>query len=105
RGRSSNAAALGAETAFAHGRRHEMAEGIFALRYFYVSRFPESEGIDRCAKVGTAGLAMTVAHAFRCAGDFDLNGAAATFSRVFLSDNVIVNQRTAGARTSPSAFL
>jgi hypothetical protein len=85
-----NAAALGAETAIAHRRRHEVGERIFALRYLNVVGFPESEGVNRRAEVGSARLAMAVAHAFRHPRDFDLHRAAIAFSRISVGHGVIV---------------
>jgi hypothetical protein len=41
-------------------------------------RLPERKGIDRSSRPRTAGLAMTIAHDFRLAGDLDLNGTAKT---------------------------
>src|SRR6266436_4838395 len=44
--------------------------------------FPEAESVDRTSRPGTAGIAMTIAHCLRRAGDLKLNGAAKTASRV-----------------------
>ena len=58
-----------------------------ALDDFDALGLPESEGVDRCADVSSASVAMAIAHPFGQPGHFDPNCSAITFTRICVRHN------------------
>src|SRR5258708_6714040 len=77
------AAAFRAELTVTHRRLHEMADKLRAFRDLDVAGLPQSEGVHRPCRPGTAGTAGTVTHRLGCARDFDLDGAAKARAGMF----------------------
>src|SRR5690242_16055127 len=105
------AAAFAAILPLAHRRLLERGDMLGAAGDAHRLGLPEREGVHRAARPGAAGAAMAIAHRFRRAGRFEMDGAAETFAFVCrhgrellsLSDGLSVSG-AAGAASSRSAI-